>query len=239
MNAAFEVVPLVIGSALALGGVVLVASIAIGLFGFNPEAAQAIRDAEADAPVVVEEVRRVHVARPDRFRRGRLDRHPFYLGIHIAAFCYSICIFAGAEITSNLATLSPQTRFTMAACFLIGSTLVLSGATMGARVRKWTIVPGVRDNIASARLGDDIRLPYMFAAIGMFSMGISMGMYASTSFRSTTGSLGGWMTGVLSAACAVMLVVFYRRIRQYSRTRTVVVDQAVTNVILRGGHVAE
>ena len=239
MNAAVEVAPLVIGSALALGGVVLVASIAIGLFGFNPEAAQAIRDAEAEAPVVVEEVRRVHVARPDRFRRGRLDRHPFYLSIHIAAFCYSLCIFAGAQITSNLAVLSGQTRFTMAAAFLVGSTLVLSGAAMGARLWRCTIVPGVRDNIASARLGDDIRLPYMFAAIGMFSMGISMGIYSSTSFQSTTGSLGGWITGVSAVACAVMLAVFYRRIRQYSRTLTVVVDQAVTNVILRGDHVAE
>lgn len=239
MNAALEIAPLVIGSALALGGVILVSSIAIGLFGFNPEAAQAIRDAEAAAPVVVEEVRRIHVALPDRFRRGRMDRHPFYLSLHIAALCYSLCIFAGAQITSNLAVLSAQTRFTMAAAFLVGSTLVLSGAAMGVRVRRWAILPRVHDNIASARLGDDIRLPYTFAAIGMFAMAVSMGIYSSTSFGSTAGSLGGWITGVSAAACLVMLCVFYRRIRQYSRTLTVVIDRAVANVILRGDHVAE
>lgn len=239
MNTAAELAPLIIGSALAGGVVILVGSIAIGVFGFNPDSAQAIRDAEAETTVVVEEIRRVHVGPPERFRRGRIDRNPFYLGIHVATFCYALCIFSGAEVTSNLESLSYQTRFTMAASFLVGSTLVLTGAAMGARIGRWMIVRRVRDNIASARLGDDVRVPYMFAAIGMFTMAASFGIYASTSFQSTTGSLGGWMTGVSAAVCVLMLVVFYRRLRQYSRTLTVVIDQAVANVISRGDHGAE
>jgi hypothetical protein len=161
------------GAALAAAILFMVGSVAVGVFGFRPERAKAIRDGEAADPVVIEEIRRIHVAPPDRFHRGRIDRHPFYLAPHAAA------------------------------------------------------------------LGDDIRLPYTFAVIAMCAMGLSTGIYASTSFGSTWGSLGGWLTGCIAGACAVMGVVFYRRTRQYSRTLKVVVDQAVANVIRRGGHDVE
>ncbi len=228
---------LFIGAALTLAAVVLVGCVAIGLFGYQPERAQKIRDSEATEPVMVEEVRRIHVGAPDRFRRGRIDRHPFYLLAHITALGYSVCILAGAPITSNLSVLTSGAKFTMACCFLVGSTLVLFGATMGAHIWRWDIMSGVADHIAAARLGDDIRLPYTFGAIGMFAMGISGAIYSATSFGSTLGSLGGWMTGgIFGIGCALMLVVYCRRIRQFSRTLKVVVDQAVANVIRRGGH---
>lgn len=228
--------PLLIGGALTAGVIILVLCIAIGLFGFSPGRAQAIRDAEAAGPMVIEEVRRVHITRADRFRRGRIDRHPSYLAPVLAAFCYSICILSGADVTSNVASLSDQTRFTMSIAFLVGSTLVFAGAAMGLHFMQWDIFGGVRDNIASSRLGDDIRLPYTFACIGMVSMSASFGLYATTSFKSTTGSLGGWMTAILSATCGLMLLVFYSRIRQYSRTRSIVIEEAVANVIQRGDY---
>lgn len=227
---------LIIGIALIIGPVVLVGCIAFGVFGFKPERAQAIRDVEADEAVVIEEVRLIQVSTPDRFRRGRVDRHPFYLAPAVAAFGYSVCILSGAPVTSNLASLDPKTKFTMAACFLVGSTLTLVGAAMGAEILRWSIVGGVRDHLAAALLGDDVRLPYTFGGIGMFSMGVSTGIYSTTSFSATFGSLGGWLTGSISVACMVMMVAFYRRTRQYSRTLRVVVDEAVANVIQRGGH---
>jgi hypothetical protein len=227
------------GAALAAAILFMVGSVAVGVFGFRPERAKAIRDGEAADPVVIEEIRRIHVAPPDRFHRGRIDRHPFYLAPHAAAFGYAISILAGAPITSNLAALSPGTKFTMASCFLVGAVLALCGAVMGIRVWQWDVVAGVREHIAASRLGDDIRLPYTFAVIAMCAMGLSTGIYASTSFGSTWGSLGGWLTGCIAGACAVMGVVFYRRTRQYSRTLKVVVDQAVANVIRRGGHDVE
>lgn len=231
---------LITGSALALGILVLVLCIGIGLFGFKPERAQAIREGEAEgSSVVIEEIRRVHVGPPDRFRRGRIDRHPFYIGPMIAAMGYSACVLAGASVTNNVASLSDTQLFTMGACFLIGSTLALSGAAMGARVGRWQIASSVRDHIAAARLGDDIRLPYTFAGIGMFPMGISAGIYSATSFTSTVGSLGGWLSGLLAGQCALMLCVYYRRTRQYTRTLKAVVNEAVANVISRGGHESE
>jgi hypothetical protein len=226
-----------LGLGLLLGAACLVASLAVGIFGFSPERAKAIRSAEADDPLVVEEIRRIHVAAPDRFRRGRIDRHPAYIAIHTAALGYSVSILSGAAPTSNLLSLNPGTMFTMASCFLIGSVLSLLGSAMGLHLWRWDIVPGVSEHIASSRLGDDIRLPYMFGLIGMFTASISLGIYASTSFKSTLGSWGGWSAMCIAVACACMVVVYYHRIRQYTRTLKVVVNTAVASVISRGSHV--
>ena len=226
---------LIIGIALAVGVAILISSVAYGILGYNPERAQAIRDGEAEPPVVIEEVRRIRVTIPDRFRRARVDRHPFYLAVHIAAFGYAISILGGSPVTSNLAGLSTSTRFTMACQFLVGATLVLMGAAMGGRIFRWRFVAGVHDNIAAARLGDDVRLPYTFGIVGMFCMCISTSIYATTSFGSTMGSLGGWLTLLIACVCMVMVVVFYRRITQYSRTSAAIINEAVAAIVERGG----
>lgn len=229
---------LIIGVALLLGPVILVGCIVVGLLGYSPEKAQAIREAEDSPPVVIEEVRAIRVRRPDEFRHDRLDRHPTFIGLHLATQGYGWSIISGAPITSNLAALSPSTKFAMAACFLVGSTLVLSGSAMGAHIGKWTFLKGTRDNITSSMLGDDIRLPYSFGAVGMFSIAISMGIYGSTSFGSTMGSLGGWMTVAFSITSATLLVQFVLRIRSYNRARALLIAQAVAR-LERTGHVAD
>lgn len=228
---------LIIGFALAFGPAIAVACIAIGVFGYRPEKMQAIRAAEAQEaqPVVVEEVRAIHVPVIEKFSHYRLDRHPTYIGLHVAAWCYAWCIFAGAPITSNLTELNIQTRLSMAACFLVGSSLALSGAMMGMKVGPWYFLRGISDNIASARLSDDIRLPYTFACVAMVMMAISFSIYASTSFRSTAGSLGGWITLCMAGTSAILLGVFYRRIRIYVLVRSRVINEAVANIIKRGG----
>lgn len=226
---------LITGLALIVGVAVLISSVAYGILGYNPERAQAIREREAEPPVVIEEIRRIRVTFPDRFRRGRIDRHPFYIGVHLAAFGYSICILSGSPVTSNVSALSESTRLTMGCQFLVGAALVLMGAAMGAKLFRWRILGGVHDNIASARLGDDIRLPYTFGATGMFCMGISTSIYATTSFGSTLGSLGGWLTALIAGACVAMLTMFVMRIRQYSRTLAPIVNQAVAAIVERGG----
>lgn len=219
----------IIGLALLVGPVILVACIVVGILGYSPEKAKAILEAE-DSPVVIEEIRSIRVRRPERFRHDRLDRHPTYIGLHLATQGYGWSVISGAQVTSNLVSLSPATKFAMAACFLVGSTLVLTGAAMGARVWGWTFLDGTRDNIASSMLGDDIRLPYSFGAVGMFSIAISMGIYGSTSFTSTSGSLGGWMTSAFSMTSVVLLAQFVARIRVYSRARTLLIAEAVARL---------
>lgn len=226
---------LIAGAALAAGVLVLVLCIGIGLFGFKPERAQAIREAEAGNSVMIEEIRRVHISPPDRFRRGRIDRHPFYLTVFVAALGYGVCVLSGARVTNNVQSLSETQLFTMAACFLIGPVLVLTGSLMGARLGRWHIASSVHDHIAAARLGDDIRLPYTFAGMGMLPMGISSAIYSATSFTSTVASLGGWLSGLVAIACTLMMAIYYRRIRQYTRTLKAVVNEAAANIISRGG----
>lgn len=222
----------VLGTILVLAPIILVACIGIGVFGFSPEKAQNIRAAEARMPIAMEEVRRIHIRSPDRFRHDRLDRHPFYICLHVAVFCYAICIFAGAPITSNLATLNHQTKMTMASCFIIGSALVLSGSAMGIRIGRWTLLDSIRDNMTSPMLADDIRLPYLFGCAGAFGTGTSMAIYASTSFRSTWGSLGGWMTALAAVACVWLFAQLFLRIRRYGRARTALIDRAVAQIVV-------
>lgn len=220
----------IIGAILLIGPILLVGCIAYGVLGFNPERANAIRSAEAEQPIVMEEIRRIHIRSPDRFRHDRMDRHPFYVALHLAVWGYAWCIFAGAPVTSNLRSLSPPTKFTMAACFIIGATLVLTGALMGAHLGRWVIIRGVRENMTSSMLADDIRLPYTFACSGLFAIGASMTIYAATSFGSTAGSLGGWMTALSAVACAFMIPMFFTRIRRYGRARATLIAAAVAQI---------
>jgi hypothetical protein len=227
---------LALGLALLAAVVIMATCLAIGVLGYSPQRAEDIRAAEAETPLVVEEVRRIHVSKPDRFRRGRIDRHPVHVVVHGVVFGYALCVLAGAPVTSNVASMSPTQRFIMAACFLIGSALVLVGAAMGAKVWRWRFWASVHEHIARARLGDDIRLPYAFGGLGMLSMGPGGGIYASTSFGSTPASIGGWFTLGIAVYAPIMLGVFYFRVRQFGRTLRAVVDEAVANVIRRGGH---
>lgn len=226
----------VIGAALIFGVLIAVACIGVGIFGFTPQRAEAVRAGEAalQAPVVIEEIRHVRIRKPEEFQHGRLDRHPAYLALHLATWCYAWCIFSGSPVTSNVASLNDQTRLTMALCFLVGSSLVLVGSAMGVKLFRWTVVAGIRDNMTSPMLGDDIRLPYMFAVMGLFAVGVSMGIYSSTSFETTVGSLGGWITGWAALMCVVLVPWFIYRIRRYIISRDLLIAEAVANILERG-----
>lgn len=225
---------IIIGIALTFAPVILIGSIAVGVFGFNPAKAQAIRRAEADTNgVVIEEVRHIVVGKPERFRRGRVDRHPAYLGPLVAVWGYAWCVFGGALLTSNVVAMGEAERMAMAVCFLVGSTLALTGAAMGLEVRGHVFLRGVKDNLTSSKLGDDIQLPYTFGMAGMVALAVSFGIYAWTSFHSTIGSLGGWLTGLAAITCGVMLGVYYFRMRQYARVSPRLISQAVARIELR------
>lgn len=226
---------IVLGLALLCGAVILVLSVGMGVFGYRPERAQRIRAGEASDAVIVEEVRRIHIAPPERFRRVRVDRHWFYLAVQFAAIGYSVSIMTGVSLTSNVLSLGEGPRFAMAASFLVGGCLCIIGSGMGLKIGRCHLVSGVSENLATSRLGDDIRLPYTFGVIGVFSLGVSTWIYSATSFGSTAGSLGGWLSGSIAAACGLMIRTYLKRIKQYSLTRRIVIDSAIERVIERGG----
>jgi hypothetical protein len=238
MNVSFDLTSnFVLGACLMIGPLLLVACVAIGVFRFSPKKAQAIRTAEAETPIVMEEIRRIHIRSPDRFRHDRLDRHPFYVGLHVAAWCYAWCILIGAPVTSNIAALNAGAKMTMALCFVIGSTLVLAGSAMGASIGNLTLLKGIRENMTSSMLADDIRLPYTFGCAGLLAMSVSLGIYATTSFTSTLGSLGGWLTALGAVAATVTLAMLLTRIRRYDRARTALISEAIA--LIERGHVTD
>lgn len=221
--------------ALPLAGLVLALLIGIPTWGalkFNRARAEGVKRAEArDAAHSfqrhVVEARLLH---PEIVKVNRIDRHPFFVLTHMGAWGYAWCVFFGAPLTSNVASLGMQTRFTMASCFLVGSTLVLASAALGARVWRWRIAPAVHDHLTCEVLGDDISLPYRLSMAGMFATAVSMAIYAATSFKSTTGSLGGWLTGMLAAACVITIPWFYVRVRTFTRNDATLISDAMARL---------
>ena len=225
---------LVVAVGLSFGIAILIWCVGVAIFGYSADKAEGIREAEAEDHVVVEEVRSLRIRRPEKFHHDRFDRHPFYLGANLSVWCYAWCILGGAPVTSNLNALTPQTKTTMAICFLVGSTLCLLGAAMGMKIFRWRFLEVIHDNVVAARLSDDIRLPYTFGIAGVGAVGVSMGIYASTSFHSTVGSLGGWLTALLGVGgCAFMFVAYLVRIRQYSVAKTILEAETKLSILSR------
>lgn len=226
------------GWAVALAGVAILFLIVIPTWGavkFQPHRARNVKYAERDTVVVIEKhVADVRLLHPEIVSTGRIDRHPFYLLPHLGVFGYACCVFAGAPLTSNVTALGLQTRYTMATCFLVGATLVLTASALGMKVGRWRVMRRINDHITGDILGDDITLPYWLGAAGLFAVAVSMGIYASTSFKSTTGSLGGWLTGTLAAACAITIVMLISRIRAFTKHNDTLISEAIAQIERRG-----
>lgn len=228
--------------AVALAGVAALFLVVIPAWGaakFKPHRARNVKYAEADTAVIIEKhVADVRHSHPEIVSTGRVDRNWFYLLPHVGVFGYAVCVFFGAPLTSNVTALGLQTRYTMATCFLVGSTLVLASSTLGARIGRYRIMRRVHDHITGDVLGDDITLPYWLSSAGLFAVGVAMGIYASTSFKSTTGSLGGWLTATLALACAGTIAQLVVRIQAFTRHNDLLITEAIAQ-IERRGHATE
>lgn len=204
---------------------IFLAIIAVGVIAFKPHRARNVKYAEQEMAIIehVVEVRRLH---PEIVKVARLDRHPWFIGPHICVFAYSLCVFSGAPLTSNVLTLGDEARYTMATCFLVGSAIVLTGVALGARVGRWTVARDVSEHLTAKWLGDDIVLPYRLEMAGMGAMMVSSSIYAWTSFQSTTGSLGGWLTLCIAVLCGLSVISFYRAVKVFQRWDTTLISEA-------------
>lgn len=204
--------------------------VAVGLF--RPQRARAVKHAELESEVVVQRhVTELAIYHPEIRKQPRVDRHPFYLAPPLAVLAYAVCLFAGAPLTSNVAAMSMLMRHTMAACFVIGAALMLTGAALGVRFAgRWTIAPRVRHHATAPMLGDDVSLPYRLGSAGMFALAISMGIYSLTSFQSTTGSLGGWLTGLLAIAAALTILWLFTRTRDFERNEATLLAEVQARI---------
>jgi hypothetical protein len=168
----------------------------------------------------------VKLTHPEIVKISRLDRHPWFVGPHVCILGYSICVFSGARLTSNVTVLGDSARYTMATCFLVGSVIVLSGALLGAHVGRWVIAREVSEHLTAQWLGDDIVLPYRVEIAGMSAMAVSSGIYSWTSFQSTAGSLGGWLTGGIAVLCGLSVISFYRAVTVFQRWDHTLISEA-------------
>lgn len=216
--------------AVVLAAVAVVFLVAIPVWGvvkFSPHHARSVKYAEAtDDRVVQKHVALVSVGHPEFTRTHRIDRHYWYLLPAVGVWCYAWCVVAGAPLTSNVAALSLSTRYTMAGCFLIGASMMLLGALLGARVGRWRVMRSVHDHVTCEVLGDDITFPYWVGIAGMGTTMISLSIYSFTSFSSTTGSLGGWLTGMLALACFITIPLFHSRLRKFEREEADLITRA-------------
>lgn len=221
---------------ISMGVMAVVGILSVGAITYKPHRALNVKYAEAMVDrVVPEQIIQLAPTHPEIVKTERLDRHPFYLLIHAGVFAYAICIFSGAEPTSNVVALGPATRLTMATCFVIGASLIILGGAMGMRIGRTRRFMGhVHNHLTSAVLGDDVTLPYRVGSAGMFAVCVSMTIYAATSFQSTTGSLGGWMTLMCALACVVLLPMLYRRVLVFERNESTLIVAAMAELGLTG-----
>lgn len=216
---------------IAIGCAAFLGILTVAAVTFRPHRARSVLHAEAIANrKVQQQVAQVRYAHPEIVKVVRLDRHPFYVLPHVGVWCYSWCVFLGATLTSNVTALGTPTRYTMATCFLVGSTLVLIGASLGAKLGPLRIMPKVADHLTSEVLGDDVALPYRLSMSGMFAIAVAMTIYSMTSFQSTTGSLGGWLTGGLAIACIVMEPLLYHRVQTFEKWDSTLITEAMTRL---------
>lgn len=221
-----------------LAAVAVLFLIVIPIWGaqrFRPHRARSVKYGEAITERIVQQhVAIVSIAHPDYHPRDRLDRHPWYVIPHMCVFGYAVAVFSGAKLTSNVLSLGASTRWTMATCFIVGAVLVLAGSLMGARVGPWRIRRKVVDHVTCEILGDDVTVPYGFGIAGGFAVAVSMGIYASTSFQSTTGSLGGWLTLGGTVAFALLAAQLWGRMRRFEREDRILIADATASLLDRG-----
>jgi hypothetical protein len=204
---------------------IFLAILALGAYTFKPHRARNVKYAEQEMAISehVIEVRNLH---PEIVKVSRLDRHPWFIGAHLCVLGYSLCVFGGAKLTSNVLALGDVARYTMATCFFVGSVLVLTGVALGSRLGPWRIARRVRYHATASVLGDDIVLPYRIEMGGMSAMAVSSGIYAWTSFQSTAGSLGGWLTLGIAVLCVLSVISFYRAAEVFQRGDTTLIREA-------------
>lgn len=200
---------------------------------FNPQRARNVKYAEHH-PDLVPYVVKVQKYHPEIVKTSRLDRSWHFVVLHACVLGYSISVFCGAQLTSNVLAIGDQARYTMATCFFVGSILVLIGSSLGLTVRRYTVAEQVSTHATASVLGDDIVFPYRLSMAGMGAMIVSSSIYFYTSFGNTFGSLGGWLTLAITTASIGSIVTFYRAVTTFERWDRILISEARARIADRG-----
>jgi hypothetical protein len=209
-----------------VGIAILIGAIIAGAATFSPSLAAAVKLAEDDLPLDVEH--KIRLRHPEIVKADRLDRHDAYVWLHIGLWFVGWGFALAPGPNSALASLSWDAQKLLGLCLVNGSTVALVGIALGLSLPGGRrILRRVADNAFSDLLGDDIRIPYAFATLGLLSVGVSMCSYAWTiwQFGTLIGTLAGGLTFAIAGMCVTLGWKFIRRMRIYGQHRDVVVAE--------------
>jgi hypothetical protein len=210
-----------------VGVAILIGTIIAGAATFSPGLAAAVKVAEDDLPTDVET--RIRLRHPEFIKAGRLDRHDAYVWLHIGLWLVGWGFVLAPAANTAITSLSWDAQKLLGLCLLNGSTVALAGISLGLPLPgRRRVLRRVADNLFADLLGDDIRIPYTFGALGLFSVGASMAGYGWTIYQYSTliGTLGGGLTFAIGGMCITLSWKFIARIRIYVRHR----DAAIAEI---------
>jgi hypothetical protein len=201
--------------------VLFMAVLLVGLVYYSRDRAESVR--EAERLPTAEQIVQLGLLPRRPAPTNRQDRHDAYIWLHVGLLLVGLGIVLAPAPASALTTLSWDAQKLLGLCMLTGSGIALTGVLMGVGHRS-----KIRDNVVSQQLGDDVRLPYTFAALGLFSVGVSMGGYGWAIYQYSTlvGTLGGGLTFAILGMCVSLCIKFVLRARRYSRDRDGLLTEA-------------
>lgn len=209
-----------------LAVVALVAAPVLATVTFSRDRAESERQAEIveATPVVYErEMAKMRYRHPEIIKASRLDHHDSYLWINAGLWLVGLGVILTPASNSNVAALSLLIQHLLGLAMLVGSSTSLIGALLGVRIGPITVRPSIADNLFSDILGDDVRIPYIMAWFGLFSIAVSMWFYAVTTTLAAKsrvlGTLGGGLSLAIGCMCVTLSIRFLIRLRRYSKAR--------------------
>jgi hypothetical protein len=227
---------------ISLAIVVFIGAPLVGLLTFQPRRARGVKRAELleGSQAIVAHIAYIRLRHPEIVRQTRLDRHPAYIWMNLSllAFGWVVAFVVVPYSTRGSETLG--TRETLATSLILGSTAALVGTLLGKRVLGRCIGRFVCDHDTKALLGDDIRVPYVLAWVGLASTAISMGFYGYTVIASAgpvrlLTTLGGAASFGIVGMCVTLIPSFVGRIRDFVEARDIVLTEAAAIIAEQDG----
>lgn len=221
---------------------ILIGAPTIGLLTFRPWRARGVKHAELlDGPqAVIAHIAYIRLRHPEIVLYSRLDRHPAYVWMSLSLLLFGLVVAFIEVPYSNLGSETLGTRATLATSLVLGSSASLAGTLLGKRIFGRCIGRFVCNHDTAAMLGDDVRVPYVLAWVGLASTAISMGFYGYTviaaagPYRLLT-TLGGATSFAMVGMCMTLIPSFVRRIRDFVQARDVVLAEAAAIIAEQDG----
>lgn len=217
--------------------VIMVVSIILGVGGSYDASRSAATVLAEGGGKWSEQVQQLRLRHPEMGRYDRtwhrLDRHDSYVWMNIGLWMVGVGILLAPAPNTAVSSLSWDAQKSLALCILIGASVSLVGTSLGMALPfGGYFFRSISRNLLSEMLGDDVRTPYAFAWLGLFSTGIGVGGYGWTIYEHSTfiGTLGGGLSFAILGMCCTLGGKFVARIGRYTRRRNALLAHVATRI---------